>query len=262
MLKAGSVADASARALPCRVRGLTVDYGAGPVLRNVDFAAAAGSLVAVVGPNGAGKSTLIKAALGLQPVIAGQTLFWGEPLRRARGRVAYVPQRGAVDWDFPVSVREVVAMGRYRMLGWLRPVSAAHQRAALEHLDRVGMADFADRQISRLSGGQQQRVFIARALAQEADLYFMDEPFAGVDAATEQAIVEVLRGLRAQGKTAVVVHHDLATVRTYFDSLLLLNGEAVAAGAVDATFTADNLQRAYGGRLAFVAGALAPAPGA
>lgn len=257
-----ALSDASPSAAPCSVRGMTVDYGNGSVLRNVDFDAASGSLVAVVGPNGAGKSTLIKAALGLQPTVAGQARFWGQSLRQARGRVAYVPQRGAVDWDFPVSVREVVAMGRYRMLGWLRPVSAAHQRAAVEHLDRVGMADFADRQISRLSGGQQQRVFIARALAQEADLYFMDEPFAGVDAATEQTIVDVLRSLRADGKTAVVVHHDLATVRAYFDALLLLNGEVIAAGPVDSTFTAENLQRAYGGRLAFIGGAMAPAPGA
>ena len=207
---------------PFTARGLSVDYGNGPVLRDVDFEAPAASLVAIVGPNGAGKSTLIKAALGLQPTIAGEARFWNRPLREARRRVGYVPQRGSVDWDFPVSVTDVVTMGRYGMLGWLRPVTSAHRRAALDYLDQVGMADFADRQISRLSGGQQQRVFVARALAQEADLYFMDEPFAGVDAATETTLVDVLRQLRDAGKTAIVVHHDLATVADYFDHLLLL----------------------------------------
>ncbi len=166
-----------------------------------------------------------------------------------------MPQRGSVDWDFPVSVTDVVTMGRYGMLGWLRPVTSAHRRAALDYLDQVGMADFADRQISRLSGGQQQRVFVARALAQEADLYFMDEPFAGVDAATETTLVNVLRQLRDAGKTAIVVHHDLATVADYFDHLLLLNGEVIADGPVAEAMTVDNLQRAYGGRLAFLEGA-------
>ncbi|MBX9758768.1 MAG: metal ABC transporter ATP-binding protein [Beijerinckiaceae bacterium] len=240
---------------PFATRGLSVDYGNGPVLRNVDFEAPAASLTAIVGPNGAGKSTLIKAALGLQRVTGGQALFWNRPLRESRQRVGYVPQRGSVDWDFPVSVTDVVTMGRYGMLGWLKPVTAAHRRAAVDYLDQVGMADFADRQISRLSGGQQQRVFVARALAQEADLYFLDEPFAGVDAATEGVLVDVLRRLRDAGKSAIVVHHDLATVADYFDHLLLLNGEVVAAGPARETLTVDNLQRAYGGRLAFLEGA-------
>jgi manganese/zinc/iron transport system ATP- binding protein len=160
-----------------------------------------------------------------------------------------------VDWEFPVSVAEVVAMGRYGMLGWLRPVSAAHRRAAVDYLDQVGMADFAGRQISRLSGGQQQRVFLARALAQEADLYFMDEPFAGVDAATEKTLIDVLRRLRDEGKTAIVVHHDLATAVEYFDRVLLLNAEAIASGPARETMTVQNLQRAYGGRLTFLEGA-------
>ena len=246
---------AQALPAPFTARGLSVDYGNGPVLRDVDFEAPSASLVAIVGPNGAGKSTLIKAALGLQPTVSGETRFWNRPLRDERRRVGYVPQRGSVDWDFPVSVTDVVTMGRYGMLGWLRPVTSAHRRAALDYLDQVGMADFADRQISRLSGGQQQRVFVARALAQEADLYFMDEPFAGVDAATETTLVNVLRQLRDAGKTAIVVHHDLATVADYFDHLLLLNGEVIADGPVAEAMTVDNLQRAYGGRLAFLEGA-------
>jgi manganese/zinc/iron transport system ATP- binding protein len=240
---------------PFAARGLSVDYGKGPVLRSVDFACPAASLVAIVGPNGAGKSSLIKAALGVQRATAGDVRFWGGTLREMRKRVGYVPQRGSVDWDFPVSVTDVVTMGRYGMLGWLRPVTAAHRRAAMDYLDQVGMADFADRQISRLSGGQQQRVFVARALAQEADLYFLDEPFAGVDAATEKTLIDVLRRLRDQGKTAIIVHHDLATVTDYFDHVLLLNGEAIAAGPAIETMTVENLQRAYGGKLTFIKGA-------
>ena len=237
---------------PFETLGLSVDYGNGPVLRGVDFAAPSSALAAIVGPNGAGKSTLIKAALGLQRATAGEARFWGQPLRAMRKRIGYVPQRGSVDWEFPVSVTDVVTMGRYGMLGWLRPVTSAHRRAAIDYLDQVGMADFADRQISRLSGGQQQRVFVARALAQDADLYFLDEPFAGVDAATEKTLIDVLRRLRDQGKTAIIVHHDLATVSDYFDHVLLLNGEVIASGPVDTAMTMENLQRAYGGRLAFL----------
>jgi len=237
---------------PLRVDGLTVGYGRKPVLWGVDYRAPASSLVAIVGPNGAGKSTLIKAVLGLLPLASGSIEFWGRPLAEMRRRVGYVPQRGSVDWDFPVSVEEVVTMGRYGMLGWLRPVARRHRQAALACLDQVGMADFAGRQISQLSGGQQQRVFLARALAQESDLYFMDEPFAGVDAATETALVEVLRRLKAEGRTVIVVHHDLSTVPDYFDEVLLLNGRVVAAGPVRETFTPGNLQQAYGGRLSLL----------
>ena len=222
------------------------------MLWGVDYDVPAASLVAIVGPNGAGKSTLIKAVLGLLPLASGAVRFWGQPLRAERRRVGYVPQRGSVDWDFPVSVEEVVTMGRYGMLGWLRPVARRHREAALACLEQVGMAEFAGRQISQLSGGQQQRVFLARALAQESDLYFMDEPFAGVDAATETALVEVMRRLKREGKTVVVVHHDLSTVPEYFDDVLLLNGRVVAAGPVSEAFTNENLQRAYGGRLALL----------
>lgn len=234
---------------PLSIHAMTVAYHRKPVLWDVDYDAPANALVAIVGPNGAGKSTLIKAALGLVPRASGLVEFWGEPYKRVRDRVAYVPQRESVDWTFPVSALDVVCMGRYRRVGWLRPVGRGHKRAALECLDRVGLADLANRQISQLSGGQQQRVFLARALAQEGDLYVMDEPFAGVDAATERAIVALLRELREAGKTAIVVHHDLQTVPEYFDHALLLNMRVVAAGPVEDVFTRDNLHKTYGGKL-------------
>ncbi|TVQ62405.1 MAG: metal ABC transporter ATP-binding protein [Phycisphaerales bacterium] len=238
---------------PLSVHAVTVAYERKPVLWDVDYDAAPGRLVAIVGPNGAGKSTLIKACLGLLPVSSGRVEFWGESFRRVRSRVGYVPQRESVDWEFPVSALDVVCMGRYRRIGWCRPVTRSHKRAAMAMLDRVGLAAYAHRQISRLSGGQQQRVFLARALAQEADLYFMDEPFAGVDAATERAIVEVLRELRSAGKTVICVHHDLQTVPEYFDDALLLNMRVVAAGPVGEVFTDANLHATYGGRLTLLA---------
>ena len=234
---------------PLSVHAMTVAYHRKPVLWDVDYDAPPNRLIAIVGPNGAGKSTMIKACLGLVPRASGQVEFWGGPYRRARSRVGYVPQRESVDWDFPVSALDVVAMGRYRMIGWCRPVSRRHKEAALDCLGRVGMREYAGRQISRLSGGQQQRVFLARALAQEADLYFMDEPFAGVDAATERAIVEVLRELQRAGKTVIAVHHDLQTVPEYFDDVILLNMRVVASGPVGEVFTNENLHKTYGGRL-------------
>jgi len=234
---------------PLSIHAMTVAYHRKPVLWDVDYDAPPGKLVAIVGPNGAGKSTLIKACLGLVPRASGVVEFWGRPYRKQRSRVGYVPQRESVDWDFPVSALDVVCMGRYRRIGWCWPVSRRHKRAALECMERVGMAEFANRQISQLSGGQQQRVFLARALAQEAELYFMDEPFAGVDAATEKAIVSVLRELREQGKTVIVVHHDVQTVSEYFDEVLLLNMRVVAAGPVSTTFTQANLRKTYGGKL-------------
>jgi manganese/zinc/iron transport system ATP- binding protein len=238
---------------PLSVHAMTVAYQRKPVLWDVDYDAPRDRLIAIVGPNGAGKSTFIKACLGLVPRASGQVEFWGRPYRRSRGRVGYVPQRESVDWDFPVSALDVVCMGRYRKIGWCRPVSRGHREAALACLDRVGLRDLARRQISQLSGGQQQRVFLARALAQEADLYFMDEPFAGVDAATERAIVGVLRELREAGKTVIVVHHDLQTVRAYFDEVILLNMRVVAAGPVGEVFTDENLHKTYGGRLTLLA---------
>lgn len=234
---------------PLSIHAMTVAYRHKPVLWDVDYDASRNRLIAIVGPNGAGKSTLIKACLGLVPRASGQVEFWGEAYRKVRSRVGYVPQRESVDWDFPVSALDVVCMGRYRRIGWCRPVSRQHKDAALACMERVGMSDYAHRQISQLSGGQQQRVFLARALAQEADLYFMDEPFAGVDAATERAIVQVLRELKTAGKTVLVVHHDLQTVAEYFDDVVLLNMRVVASGRVRDVFTKDNLQKTYGGRL-------------
>ncbi|MBL9120644.1 MAG: metal ABC transporter ATP-binding protein [Phycisphaerae bacterium] len=228
---------------------MTVAYRRKPVLWDVEYDATAAKLIAIVGPNGAGKSTLMKACLGLLPLSAGSVAFWGRPFAEVRGRVGYVPQRESVDWEFPVSALDVVCMGRYGKIGWFRGISRAHRQVALEALSKVHMEAFADRQIAQLSGGQQQRVFLARALAQEADLYFMDEPFAGVDAATEKAIVEVLRTLKGAGRTVICVHHDLQSVPEYFDEVLMLNMRVVAAGPVSEVFTAENLQKTYGGRL-------------
>jgi len=237
------------RASPLSIHDVTVAYHRKPVLWDVDYDAPSASLVAIVGPNGAGKSTLIKAALGLTPIASGRIEFWGETYSKSRRRVGYVPQRESVDWEFPVSALDVVCMGRYASIGWLRPVRRADRDAALECLSRLGLAEFASRQISQLSGGQQQRVFIARALAQQADLYLMDEPLAGVDATTEKVIIDVLRALRSQGKTVLCVHHDLQTVTEYFDHALLLNARVVAAGPVNDVFTPANLTKTYGGRL-------------
>jgi len=231
------------------IQQMTVAYHGEPVLLKVSCTARAGALTAIVGPNGAGKSTLIKAALGIVPSAAGSVSFWGEPLGRIRSQIAYVPQRTTVDWDFPVNAVDVVTMGRYGRLGWFRRPGRADRAAALECLDRVGMIEFASAQISELSGGQQQRVFLARALAQEADLFLMDEPFTGVDAATETAIAGVLRDLGAQGRSVVAVHHDLSTVEEYFDDVILLNREVIDAGSVASVFTMENLRRTYGGRL-------------
>lgn len=238
---------------PLSVHAMTVAYHRKPVLWDIEYDAPNAELVAIVGPNGAGKSTFIKACLGLVPRASGQVEFFGRSYGEVRGRIGYVPQRESVDWDFPVSALDVVCMGRYRRLGWCRPVSRREREAARACLERVGMGPYADRQISQLSGGQQQRTFLARALAQEADLYFMDEPFAGVDAATERAIVEVLREMRAAGRTVLVVHHDLQTVPEYFGHVLLLNMRVVAAGPVATTFSRENLQQTYGGRLTLLA---------
>jgi manganese/zinc/iron transport system ATP- binding protein len=234
---------------PLSVHDVTVAYDRKPVLWDVDYDAPAGALVGVIGPNGAGKSTLIKAVLGLVPLASGRIDVFGEPAKDQRGLIGYVPQRESVDWDFPVSALDVVAMGRYRRIGWFRRVGKADRAAAMDSLHQVGLADLAHRQISQLSGGQQQRVFLARALAQDARLYLMDEPFAAVDAATERAIVDILRKLRADGRTCLVVHHDLHTVREYFDHVLLLNMRIVTAGPTDTVFTDDNLRHTYGGRL-------------
>jgi manganese/zinc/iron transport system ATP- binding protein len=234
------------------VTDLTVAYKDKPVLWDVDLEVPEGILMAIVGPNGAGKTTLIKAILGLIEPAAGQVLIQGAPYKEQRQLVGYVPQRGSVDWDFPTTVIDVVKMGRYGSLGWIRRPGKKEQQKAMEALEKVGMRDFAERQISQLSGGQQQRVFLARALVQEASIYFMDEPFQGVDAVTERAIVTLLQDLRASGKTVVCVHHDLTTVPEYFDWVMLLNVRRIASGPVEEVFTDENLRLAYGGRVGFL----------
>lgn len=231
------------------VQGLTVSYGRTTALRDVDLTVPAGALAAIVGPNGAGKSTLLKAVLGLIQPTAGRVAVFGALMREQRRHVAYVPQRTSVDWDFPTTVLDVAMMGLYGRLGWLRRPGRREREAAMAALDQVGLADLAGRSIGALSGGQQQRTFLARALVQQSELLILDEPMAGVDAATEEIIFEILSGLRTKGKTVVVVHHDLQTVRERFDWLALLNIEVVAQGPVAEVHTPANLSRAYGGRL-------------
>ena len=240
---------------PVAIHDLTVAYQRKPVIWDIELNLPEGCLIGIVGPNGAGKSTLLKACLDLVPATSGWVRIFGKPYAKQRHLVGYVPQRESVDWDFPISALEVVAMGAYRRLGWFRRIGKAERAAAREALEKVGIGEFADRQISQLSGGQQQRVFLARALLQDAQVYFMDEPFAAVDAATEQAIVDLLKQLRARGKTCLVVHHDLATVTKYFDHLVLLNMRVVAAGPTREVFTRENLQKTYGGKLDLLEGA-------
>ena len=228
---------------------LTVSYAKKPVLYGVDVQVPQGALVGIIGPNGAGKSTMIRAIMGLTPASSGWVQIFGETFEKSRHRVGYVPQREQVDWDFPVNVMDVVLMGRYGRRGWLRRVTKEDKKIAEESLDKVGMLPFRNRQIANLSGGQQQRVFLARALAQQSDFYLMDEPFAGVDATTERAIVTLLQDLQSQGKTILVVHHDLTTAKEYFDHLLLLNMRLVAFGKTEDVFTMEQLQKTYGGRL-------------
>lgn len=242
--------------VPLWVNDLTVAYHRKPVLWDIGLSLPEGRLIAVVGPNGAGKSTLIKAVLGLVNRASGAVSIYGRPYEEQRHLVGYVPQRESVDWDFPVNAMDVVAMGLYRQIGWFKPVTRRHQKTAIAELEKVGMAAYAKRQISQLSGGQQQRVFLARALAQDARLYFMDEPFAGVDVATERAIIALLKELKSAGKTCIVVHHDLQTVPTYFDYVVLLNMRVVDAGPIDRVFTEENLKKTYGGKLTLLSQAL------
>jgi manganese/zinc/iron transport system ATP- binding protein len=238
--------------LAVHVEDLTVSYHSKPVLWDIDFDVPPGVMAAIVGPNGAGKSTLIKAILGLVTPTAGHVRIHGRPYASQRRRVGYVPQRSSVDWDFPTNALDVVTMGLYGNLGWLRRPGRGEKADAMHALELVGMQDYAHRQISQLSGGQQQRVFLARALVQQADVYFLDEPMAGVDATTERAIVDILRKLRDDGKTVIVVHHDLQTVRSYFDWLLMLNVRVIAQGPVRDVYNAANLQKAYGGQISLL----------
>ncbi|MEM0922559.1 MAG: metal ABC transporter ATP-binding protein [Pseudomonadota bacterium] len=238
--------------LAIHVEDLTVSYQGAPALWDIDVDIPPGVMCAVIGPNGAGKSTLIKAVLGLTPPTAGHIYLQGRSYTEMRKRVAYVPQRASVDWDFPTDALDVVMMGRYGHLGWFRRPGRQDRNRAMEALEEVGIAHLARRQISQLSGGQQQRVFLARALVQEAEIYFLDEPMAGVDATTERVIIRLLHRLRDQGKTVVVVHHDLSTVQRYYDWLVMLNVKVIAQGPVAEVLTRDNLRAAYGGQIALI----------
>ena len=220
------------------IRNLTVAYGENIALENLNLDVEAGSLMALVGPNGAGKSTLIKTILKFLKQITGEIKINGKTL-------AYVPQRNSVDWDFPTTLFDVVEMGCYGRVGLFKRVNKEEKQKVLKAIEQVGMLDFKDRQISELSGGQQQRTFIARALVQEADIYLMDEPFQGVDSTTEKSIVDILKKLKSEGKTLLVVHHDLQTVPTYFESVTFINKTVIASGKVKEAFTQENIEMTY-----------------
>ncbi len=231
------------------IHDLTVSYDKKPVLWGIDLSIPEGALCGIIGPNGAGKSTLIKSIMGLIPLNSGYVKLYDKELEDVRKQVSYVPQRESVDWDFPASVLDIVMMGRYAQLGLLKRPRKADRDAAMKALEAVGMENFYKRQIAQLSGGQQQRVFLARALTQNADIYLMDEPFSGVDAATEKAIIKILQDLSAKGKTIIVVHHDLQSVETYFDWVIMLNLRLVASGPTSEVFTQQFLEETYGGKL-------------
>lgn len=235
------------------IHDVTVAFERKPVLWNIDLTVPQGKLVGIIGPNGAGKSTLIKAVMGILPLSSGYVKIFNQEIEEVRHRISYVPQRESVDWDFPASVLDVVLMGRYSKLGLFKRPRKADRDAAMDCLRKVGMESFARRQISQLSGGQQQRTFLARALAQQADIYFMDEPFAGVDAATEKTIIAMLRSMAHAQKTLVVVHHDLHSVPQYFDWVIMLNTRLVGVGPTPTTFTPKNLHETYGGKLTILA---------
>ncbi|MFT4599877.1 MAG: manganese/zinc/iron transport system ATP- binding protein [Arenicella sp.] len=231
------------------VHNLTVSYDGGPVLWDIDFELPQGQIIGIIGPNGSGKTTLLKSIMGLIDPASGFVKIYDKNLEEVRGRVAYVPQRESVDWDFPASVFDVVMMGRYGKKNLLKRTNKADIEIANQAIEKVGLTEFKNRQISQLSGGQQQRVFIARALAQKADLYLMDEPFVGVDAATESSILALLQEMKADGKTVLIIHHDLQTVSEYFDYLVLLNTRLIAKGSLQEVLTKENLSNAYGGQL-------------
>ncbi|MGA7954028.1 MAG: metal ABC transporter ATP-binding protein [Gloeobacterales cyanobacterium] len=235
-----------------QIRDLTVKYGNRVVLENITFTLPSGRLVGVIGPNGAGKSTLIKAIMGMVPMVSGRVELGGIPIKEIRERVAYVPQRAGIDWDFPATVKDVVLMGCIPYMGWLSRPQRVHYDLVQKALERVSMQDFSDRRIGELSGGQQQRVFIARALVQEAELYLFDEPFVGVDQYTEQEILKIFDQLRSQGKSLMVINHDLGEVIQRYDDILMLRGKITAYGPRNQVFTQENLNKAYMGQVALV----------
>ena len=241
-----------AEEIALEIHDLTVSYNKKPALWDVDFNLPSGVLAGIMGPNGSGKSTLLKTTMGLIEAASGFAKIFDKPVHKVRKRVSYVPQRESVDWDFPASALDVVLMGTYGRLGLFKRPRKADKEVAIDSLRLVGMNDLAQRQISQLSGGQQQRVFLARALAQQADIYFMDEPFAGVDIATEKTIISLLKKMTAKGKTVVVVHHDLHSATEYFDWLVLLNLRLVACGPTSDIFKKENLEQTYGGKLSLL----------
>ena len=230
------------------INDLTVAYDDKPVLWDIDLDIKKGTLMAIVGPNGAGKSTLIKAMLNLIKPITGCVSFFGSSYKKERSKIAYVPQRGSVDWDFPTTALDVVEMGRYGKIGWIKRVGKSDRKIAVDAIKKVGMEGFEKRQISQLSGGQQQRIFLARALVQDAEIYFMDEPFQGVDAKTEKSIINILKKLRDEGKTVIVVHHDLQTVEEYFDYITFINVAVISSGKVKEIFNRENIEKTYKNR--------------
>lgn len=230
------------------INDLTVAYDDKPVLWDIDLDIKKGTLMAIVGPNGAGKSTLIKAMLNLIKPITGCISFFGSSYKKERSKIAYVPQRGSVDWDFPTTALDVVEMGRYGKIGWIKRVGKSDRKIAVDAIKKVGMEGFEKRQISQLSGGQQQRIFLARALVQDAEIYFMDEPFQGVDAKTEKSIINILKKLRDKGKTVIVVHHDLQTVEEYFDYITFINVAVISSGKVKEIFNRENIEKTYKNR--------------
>lgn len=238
--------------LAIKIEDLTVAYKENPVLWDIDVEVPAGIMMAIVGPNGSGKTTLIKSALGLIEPVAGKIEFFGNSYKKMKKIIGYVPQRNSVDWDFPTTVFDVALMGTYGRLNWFKRPGKKEKYETLEALEKVGMEKFKDRQISQLSGGQQQRVFLARALLQNAEIYFMDEPFQGVDATTERAIINILKELKSMGKTVVCVHHDLHTLKEYFDWITLLNVRKIESGPADEVLTDDNLKKTFGGKLSFL----------
>ena len=231
------------------VKGLSVNYGTKRVLTNIHLDIVSGNVYGVIGPNGAGKSTLFKCILGLIEYNAGQIEVLGDDIEDVRKQIAYVPQKDEVDWSFPATVRDIVLMGRYPYKKILQRMNSTDLSIAKEAMELVGIADLANRQIGKLSGGQQQRVFIARALCQQADIFFLDEPFVGVDILTEEKIISILKDLASQGKTILVVHHDLSTVETYFDKVILLNQRLIAYGDTSEVYNQENIAKAYGPQL-------------
>lgn len=231
------------------IKNLSVSYGDNKVLDDINMSMDNGKLIGIIGPNGAGKSTFLKAALGLIPKDSGEVLFCGEPLNKVRTKIAYKPQSSLIDWDFPITVEDTVLLGTYPKLGLFKRPGQKEKDLAMECLEQVGMEDFSTRQINELSGGQQQRVFLARSLAQEAECFFLDEPFVGIDMASEKIMIDILKKLRDQGKTIFVVHHDLMKVGNYFDDVILLNKNLIAAGPVKDVFTPKLVEEAYGTQL-------------